>query len=82
MKQKIALAIKAILVEMAVNDTLPLDMTQLDESKFKDALKIVDDLKDALEDMTTNADEDCPNDFRTKHFKRAMEKANKLLNES
>lgn len=82
MKQKIALAIKAILVEMAVNGTLPSDMTQLDKSKFQDALKIVDDLKDALEDMTTNADEDCPNDFRTKHFKRAMEKANKLLNES
>ena len=38
-----ALAIKNLLVEMAVNDTLPLDMTTLDESIF---IPILDEFKD------------------------------------
>ena len=37
-KKTIAENIKEVLVKMAVNDSLPLDMTQLDESRFDKAL--------------------------------------------
>jgi hypothetical protein len=39
MKNTIVKAIKDILVQMAIDDALPLDMTQLDISKFDEAFK-------------------------------------------
>lgn len=80
MKEKIAQAIKDVLIELVVNDKLPLDMTTLDISVFDKALSPVNELREALADMTDNADEDCPSQYRTKHFKTAMENANFLLN--
>lgn len=37
------------------------------------AIKYFDKLYKALVDMTVNADEDCPSEFRTKHFRSAMD---------
>lgn len=43
------------------------------------AIKYFDDLYKALVDMTVNADEDCPSEYRTKHFRTAMETAYQLI---
>lgn len=81
MKEKIAQAIKDVLVKLALKDKLPLDMTTLDTSLFDEALQPVEELKIALADMVDNADEDCPQLSRTDHFRTAMENANNLLAE-
>ena len=81
MKEKIAQAIKDALIELALNDKLPLDMTTLDTSVFDKALQPVESLRVALSDMVVNADEDCPSEYRTEHFRTAMKNADDLLND-
>jgi hypothetical protein len=45
--------------------------------KTPDAIKLkyFDDVYRALINITNNADEDCPSEFRSKHFRRALEDA-------
>jgi len=42
-------------------------------------LKYFDDVYKALIDITNNADEDCPSEFRSKHFRRALEDAYNII---
>lgn len=38
-----------------------------------------DELVSALDEVATQADEDCPREYRTKHFRSALEMAVKLV---
>ena len=78
-KRDLKQAIKDVLVDLAMADKLPLDLNELDTSKFDKALKPIDELVEALSEMVTNADEDCPAEYRTKHFRTAMKNAFALL---
>ena len=57
MKQAITQAIKDILIEMAINDTLPLDITMLDESKFEEALKPLDEAVSLINTVIKSCEE-------------------------
>lgn len=81
MKEKIAEAIKDALIELALNDKLPLDMTTLDTSVFDEALQPVTNLREALINLADQADEDCPQLARTDHFRTALNEANDLIAE-
>ena len=71
--------LKKVLVDLAVNGKLEGDITQLDMAAFDEVLKPVTEMRDALVDMTANADEDCPSENRTEHFTEAMERADEIL---
>ena len=43
-------------------------------------LKHFDDVYKALINMTNNADEDCPSEYRTEHFCQALEDAYDIIN--
>lgn len=43
-------------------------------------LKYFDRVYMALVNMTSNADEDCPSEYKTEHFLNAMEEAYSVLN--
>jgi len=74
MKQKITKAIKDILIKMAINDTLPLDMTMLDESKFEAALKPLDEASSIINIVIASCEEgadgtwDCSTDEGKESF--------------
>lgn len=48
----------------------------------RDAKRVarIKELEQALSDMWTQADEDCPAEYRTAHFRTAMKQAIKVLN--
>lgn len=71
--------LKKVLVELAINGKLDGDINNLDMSAFDETLKPITEMRDALADMTSNADEDCPSEYRTDHFREAMERADEIL---
>lgn len=58
------------------NKQMAIDLLQEDNEQ-KDAL--ISDLRTTLESLADNADEDCPSEYRTTHFKQALKDAYTLL---
>lgn len=73
--------IKSILIDMAINDELPMDMTTLDTTKFEEVLEPVFNQLESIETdaiMALDGDWDCSSDEGKDGFNCQIEHINAL----